>query len=297
MRRGSRWRSAACRTAPRTQAREAAAGSGLGPSGGTSAQHAPHSAPSVTLMSGWPSTLSGPRCPGRAHGGIPGADVRLPGGRRIDRLMLVEAPGLGFAWRARLEAPGIELRLDLAPAFGGVTPVALSDLAAGHSVRDPPPSPGSTAMPSPSAARWLRKQSCAGHGLAHGGGARLDLLRALESLDPDATPASVPHRRAAAGGARLRLGRRARARAGPLDQMGTQLVPGDHGPGRPARGRPGPASTCSPRGPSARRLQLRVVTRGSRRRERCRGSRRRAGAGAAHPRRCAAAPPSDRMAA
>ena len=114
--------------------------------------------------------------------------------RRIDRLMLVEAPGLGIAWRAHLGAPLIELRLDLAPAFGGVTPAALSDWAATQPVRDLAAVTrihgyafafGGTLAPQ-AELRW--------HGLALGGGARVDFLRGLKGPDPDpnATSASVP---------------------------------------------------------------------------------------------------------
>lgn len=125
------------------------------------------------------------------------ADMHLYRGPapRLDRLLLVEAPGLGLAWRAHLGGPRLDVRLDLAPSFGGVTPAALPAwLATGAGTEVLPAVTrihgyafawGGVAAPSLEL-RW--------RGLAAGASARLDALRALKSPDPDpaATAAGVP---------------------------------------------------------------------------------------------------------
>jgi len=112
---------------------------------------------------------------------------------RIDRLMLVEAPGLGLSWRPHLDGLRLDLLLELAPAFGGVTPAALSawlasnpaeTLAAVTRLHGYAFAWGGVAAPALEL-RW--------RALALGGSARLEALRALKAPDPDpaASPSSV----------------------------------------------------------------------------------------------------------
>lgn len=120
------------------------------------------------------------------------ADMHLYRGApdRIDRLMLVEAPGLGLSWRPHLGGLRLEVRLDLAPAFGGVTPAALPAWL-GSNPGDALSSVtrlhgyaftwGGVAAPALEL-RW--------RGLGLGGSARLDALRSLKAPDPD--PGAIP---------------------------------------------------------------------------------------------------------
>ncbi len=124
------------------------------------------------------------------------ADMHLYRGApdRIDRIMVVEAPGLGLSWRPHLGGLRLQVRLELAPTFGGVTPAALPGWLAASPGRDALAAVtrlhgyafawGAVAAP----ALELRWRS-----LSLGGWARLDALRALKAPDPDpaASPASV----------------------------------------------------------------------------------------------------------
>jgi hypothetical protein len=112
---------------------------------------------------------------------------------RIDRLMVVEAPGLGLSWRPHLGGLRLDVRFDLAPAFGGITPAALQGWLASS------PTPDALAAVTrlhgyafawggaATAALGLRLG-----GLGLGGSARFDGLRALKAPDPDpvASPSS-----------------------------------------------------------------------------------------------------------
>lgn len=105
---------------------------------------------------------------------------------RIDRLMVVEAPGLGLSWRPHLGGLRLDVRLDLAPAFGGVTPAGLQGWLASS------PSPDALA-----AVTRLHGYAFAWGGAAAtalglrwgwlglGGSARFDGLRALKAPDPN----------------------------------------------------------------------------------------------------------------